>query len=111
MTVRLYVCSSLSDCPPLRYDRTAPEVSEGEGSYALRFNRWFLENFKLCLLLLVFQSGKAFTVEGNTHTHTHTHTHTREKQVFLVGFSLIFPRFPRISQNPDKILVYLITKI
>ena len=27
--------------------------------------------------IVLFQSGEAFTVEGNKHTHTHTHTHTR----------------------------------
>ena len=36
---------------------TAPEVSEEEGSYAPRFYRWFLENFKSCLLLLVAFTG------------------------------------------------------
>ena len=24
--------------------------------------------------IVLFRSGEAFTVEGNTHTHTHTHT-------------------------------------
>ena len=57
MTVRLYVGSLLSDCAPLCCDRTAPEVSEGEGSYASRFYRWFLESFKNCLLLLVALPG------------------------------------------------------
>ena len=38
---------------------------------------------------------------AHTHTHIYTHTHTtREKQVFLVGFSLTFPRFSRKSKNP-----------
>ena len=32
---------------------TAPEVSEEEGSYALRFYRWFSESLKSCLLFLV----------------------------------------------------------
>ena len=36
---------------------TAPEVSEEEGSYALRFYRWFLESFKICLLFLVVLPG------------------------------------------------------
>ena len=36
---------------------TAPEVSEEEGSYALRFYRWFLEDIKNCLLLLVALPG------------------------------------------------------
>ena len=53
MTVRLYVGSPLSDCPPLCCGRTAPEVSEEEGSYDSRFYRWFLESSKGCLLLLV----------------------------------------------------------
>ena len=53
MTVRLYVGSPLSDLRPLCCDRTAPEVSEEEGSYASRFYRWFLESSKGCLLLLV----------------------------------------------------------
>ena len=57
MTVRLYVGSLLSDRAPLCCDRTAPEVSEGEGSYASRFYRWFLESFKSCLLLLVALPG------------------------------------------------------
>ena len=34
VTVRLYVGSPLRDCPPLCCGRTAPEVSEVEGSYA-----------------------------------------------------------------------------
>ena len=34
VTVRLYVGSPLSDWPPLCCGRTAPEVSEVEGSYA-----------------------------------------------------------------------------
>ena len=57
MTVRLHVGSLLSDCPPLRCGRTAPEVSEEEGSYASRFYRWFSESFKSCLLLLVAPPG------------------------------------------------------
>ena len=32
---------------------TAPEVSEEEGSYALRFYHWFSESFKSYLLFLV----------------------------------------------------------
>ena len=36
---------------------TAPEVSEEEGSYALRFYCWFSESFKSCLLLLVAPPG------------------------------------------------------
>ena len=57
MTVRLYVDSPFSDCPPFGCCRTAPEVSEEEGSYASRFYRWFLEIFKSCLLLLVALPG------------------------------------------------------
>ena len=57
MTVLLYVCSPLSDCLPLCCGRTVPEVSEEEGSYALRFYRWFLESLKSCLLLLVALPG------------------------------------------------------
>ena len=57
MTVRLYVGSPVSDCPPLCCGRTSPEVSEEEGTYALRFYRWFLDSFKYCLLLLVALSG------------------------------------------------------
>ena len=53
MTVRLFVDSPLSDCPPLCCGRTAHRVSEEEGSYATRFYRWFLESFISCLLLLV----------------------------------------------------------
>ena len=49
MSSRLYL--------PLCCVRTAPEVSEKEGSYALRFYRWFLESFKSCLLLLVALPG------------------------------------------------------
>ena len=37
--------------------RTAPEVSEEEGSYASRLYRWYLESFKSCLLLLVALPG------------------------------------------------------
>ena len=57
MTVRLYVGSPLSDCPPLCCGRTAPEVSEEEGSYASRFYRWFSESSKSCLLFLVAPPG------------------------------------------------------
>ena len=57
MTVRLYVGSPFSDCPPFGCGRTAPEVSEEEGSYASRFYRWFSESFKSCLLLLVALPG------------------------------------------------------
>ena len=57
MTVRLYVGSPLSGCPPMRCGRTAPEVSEEEGSYALHFYRWFLESSKSCLLLFVVLPG------------------------------------------------------
>ena len=53
MTVHLYVGSPLSDCSPLCCGRTAPEVSEEEGTYVSRFYRWFLESSKGCLLLLV----------------------------------------------------------
>ena len=53
MTVRLYVGSPLSDCPPLCCGRIAPEVSEEAGSYASRFYRWFLGSIKSCLVLLV----------------------------------------------------------
>ena len=45
MSVRLYF--------RLCCDRTTPEVSEEEGSYASRFYRWLLESLKSCLLLLV----------------------------------------------------------
>ena len=38
--------SPFSDCSPLCCGRTAPEVSEEEGSFASRFYRWFLESFK-----------------------------------------------------------------
>ena len=57
MTVRLYVGSPLSDFRPLCCDRTAPEVSEEEGSYASCFYRWFLESSKSFLLLLVALPG------------------------------------------------------
>ena len=57
MTVRLYVGSPLSDCPPLCCGRTAPDASEEECSYASRFYRWSLEIFKSCLLLLVALSS------------------------------------------------------
>ena len=36
---------------------TAHEVSEEEGSYALRFYRWFSESLKSCLLFLVAPPG------------------------------------------------------
>ena len=62
MTVPLYVASPLSDCPPLCFGRTAPEVSEEEGSYTLRFYRWFLEKSKNCLLLLVALLGLTDTL-------------------------------------------------
>ena len=35
----------------------------------------------------------------DTNTHTNTHTRMREKQVFLLGFSLKFPRFSRNSKD------------
>ena len=57
MTVHLYVGSPLSDCLPLCCCRTAPEVSEEEGSYASRFYCWFLESSKSCLLFLVALPG------------------------------------------------------
>ena len=57
MTVPLYDGSPLSDCPPLCCSRTAPKVSEEEGSYASRFYHWFLESSKSCLLLLVALPG------------------------------------------------------
>ena len=62
MTVPLYVVSPFSDCPPLCFGRTAPEVSEEEGSYTLRFYRWFLEKSKNCLLLLVALLGLTDTL-------------------------------------------------
>ena len=59
-----------------------------------------------------FVQSEAFTAKRNKHTyiyiHTHTQTHTRtrihtypykEQQVFFVGFSLAFSRFPRKSKN------------
>ena len=46
VTVRLYVDSLFSDCLPLPCGRTAPELSEEEGSYASRVYRWFLEMLK-----------------------------------------------------------------
>ena len=49
MSLRLYL--------PLRCGRTAPEVSEEEGSYDLRFYRWFLESLKICFLLLAALPG------------------------------------------------------
>ena len=57
VTVRLYVGSLLSDCPPLCCGKAAPQVSEEECSYALRFYHWFLESSKSCLLLLVALPG------------------------------------------------------
>ena len=62
MTVRLYVGSPLSDCPPFGCGKTAPEVSEEEGSYASRFYRWFLESIKSCLLLIVVPPGLSDTL-------------------------------------------------
>ena len=62
MTVRLYFGSPLSDFPPFGYGRTASEVSEEEGSYALRFNRWFVESIKSCFLLLVALPGLTDTL-------------------------------------------------
>ena len=49
MSVRLYL--------HLCCGGTAPEVSEEEGSYALRFYRWFLKSFKSRLLILVAPPG------------------------------------------------------
>ena len=57
MTVRLYISSPLSDCPPFGCGRTAFEVSEEESSYASRFYRWFAESIKCCLLLFMAQTG------------------------------------------------------
>ena len=57
MTVRLYVGSPFSDCPSFGCCRTAPEVSEEEGSYALRFYHWFLESSESCLLHLMALPG------------------------------------------------------
>ena len=54
MSVRLYL--------PLCCGRTAPEVSEEEGSYALRFYRWFLESLKIWFLLLVALPGLIDTI-------------------------------------------------
>ena len=53
MTVPLYVGSPLGDCPSLCCSRTAPKDNEEEGRYASRFDRWFWESSKSCLLLLV----------------------------------------------------------
>ena len=39
-----------------------PDVSEEEGSYALRFYGWFLESSKSCLLLLVAPPGLTDTL-------------------------------------------------
>ena len=57
VTVRLCVGSPLSDCPPLCYGRTAPEISEEEGSHTSRFYHWFLESSKSCLLLFLVLPG------------------------------------------------------
>ena len=57
VTVRLYVGSLLSDCPTFGCGRTAPEVSDEEGSYNSHFYRWFVESIKNCLLLLVAPPG------------------------------------------------------
>ena len=57
MTVHLNACSPLSDRPPLCCGRTAPKISEEEGSYASRFYHWFLEIFKSFILLLVSLLG------------------------------------------------------
>ena len=76
--------------------RTAPEVSEEEGSYASRFYRWFLEIFKSCLLLLVALPGlidtraqllawRSLLWLSYTHTHTHTHTHTSSLRRMFAG--------------------------
>ena len=62
MTVRLYAGSPLSDCPPLCCGKTAPEVTEEEGSYASLIYRWFLESSKSCLLLLVALPGLTDTL-------------------------------------------------
>ena len=62
MTVRLYVGSPFSDCPPFGCGWTAPEVSEEEGSYASRFYRWFLESSKSCLFLLMVLPGLTDTL-------------------------------------------------
>ena len=57
MTVRLYVGSPLSDCPPLYCGMVAPQVSEEECSYASCFYHWFLESSKSCLIILVALPG------------------------------------------------------
>ena len=62
MTVRLYVGSPLSDCPPFGCGRTAPVVSEEEGSYASHFYHWFLVSIKNCLLLLMAPPGLVDTL-------------------------------------------------
>ena len=64
MTFRLYVDSPLSDCQSLCWGRTAPEVTEEEGSYALRFYHWFLESFKSFLLFLVAVPGLIDTLSS-----------------------------------------------
>ena len=41
---------------------TAPEISEEEGSYASRFDRWFSESSKSCLIFLVALPGLTDTL-------------------------------------------------
>ena len=57
MTVRLYVGSPFSDCPPFGCDLDGSRKEEEEGSYASRFYHWFSESFKICLLFLLAQPG------------------------------------------------------
>ena len=56
MTVRLYVGSPFSDCPPFGCGLDG-SLEEEEGSYASRFYHWFSEIFKSCLLFLLAQPG------------------------------------------------------
>ena len=57
MTVRIYVAIHLVTVHLLAAVRTAPEVTDEEGSYASRLYRWFSESSKSCLLFFVAPPG------------------------------------------------------
>ena len=38
--------------------------------------------------IFLFQSGKAFTMEGNAHTHTHTHAPTHYQEQLYMNVKL-----------------------
>ena len=76
MTVRLYVGSLLSDCPPLSCNRKAPEVSEEEVSYPSRFYRWFLEE-------------PSFTSRGSARFNWHSCTVASLKVPAMIAYDVV----------------------